>query len=376
MLKGQLWREARTEITPAFTQLRMYPIMDEMCERLQKFILREKHEAIEARNMCANYTTEVLSSCIFGADAGALLDKKSPIREMGRKLLGFTPTIALYFFVIQLIPSLRKFIKIGLVPWNGWKFFVNLMEDSIQMRKGGRELREDYLSYLIELQAKKDLTTHRIMAHAMAFFVCGFETSSVVLSFALYQLAKNADIQEKLRNEIRKIVEKNGKLSYSVIQEMPYLEQVLCETHRLHPVFPILAKLCTESCEMPLTEHKTVTIEKGYSVILPLHSIHRDSRYYENPETFNPERFSPENGGSKVYRDRGCYLPFGDGPRICPGMRFAQTQIKAAIVAIVKDFEVKLDARTSLEPMLNPEEIIPTIIGGIWLRFTECREEI
>jgi len=62
-----------------------------------------------------------------------------------------------------------------------------------------------------------------------------------------------------------------------------------------------------------------LTIEKGQKLIIPIHSLHYDPKYYNDPEVFNPERFSLEE---KCKRPSGVYLPFGDGPRICIGIIF------------------------------------------------------
>lgn len=63
-----------------------------------------------------------------------------------------------------------------------------------------------------------------------------------------------------------------------------------------------------------------MTIEKGTVVVIPIYSIHHDPEHYPNPEVFDPERFNEANGGIKNYRDKGVYLPFGDGPRMCLGI--------------------------------------------------------
>ncbi|XP_059618990.1 probable cytochrome P450 28d1 [Phlebotomus argentipes] len=374
MLKGEEWKEKRAEITPAFTQLRikaMYPVIEDVCERLKKYILKENHQAIETREMSAKFTTDVVSSCIFGIDAGSFAGEKAPIREMGRRLMEFTPRITFYFIVTQLLPSLKKIYKIAFTEKVVEKFFEVLMKDAIDLRQKSNIDRMDYLHYLLELQEKKKLSELDMVSHAITFFVDGFETSSIVLTYALFQISRNKDVQTKLREEIRETYEKHGKIDFDIVNEMPYLEQVLAETLRLHPPGTFLSRVCTQSCELPLTEDRMITIDEGSYLMIPIHSIHRDERYFEDPEKFIPERFAPEKGGTKIHKEKGSFLPFGDGPRICLGMRFAQTQLKAVIVAIMRDFELTLDPKTPENFTLNPKEFIPTILGGTWLRFKE-----
>ncbi|XP_055692159.1 probable cytochrome P450 28d1 [Lutzomyia longipalpis] len=375
MLKGQEWKEKRNEMTPAFTHLRiktMYPIFQDTAEHLKMAFLRANGGTIDGYETCAHYAIDVVSNCIFGTDAGALSGGKAPILDMARKVV-FSSRLMLYFIVVQLFPSLKKFYKFSVVGKGVEEFFHNVMKDAINLRKKNKNNRKDHLNYLLDLRAKKNLSDFDMVCHVIAFIVDGIDQTSTVITLALYQLGKNKDIQIKLRKEIRETIEQHEEITFDVVQEMLYLEQVVSETLRLHPAGVFLSKLCTETCELPLNSSKMGIFEEGYSVIIPIYSIHRDPRYYEDPEKFIPERFAPEKGGTKVYKDKGAFLPFSDGPRMCLGMKFAQAQLKAAIFAVVKDLEIDVDPRTSDTLELNPVELIPTVLGGIWLKFKEIK---
>lgn len=93
------------------------------------------------------------------------------------------------------------------------------------------------------------------------------------------------------------------------------------------------------------------------------------SEYYPEPEKFIPERFNPEHGGVKAFKDKGILLPFGDGPRICLGQRFALMQSKAAIAEIVRKFEISVNDKTQRPLVLDPKEFINVKIGKLWLDF-------
>lgn len=82
-----------------------------------------------------------------------------------------------------------------------------------------------------------------------------------------------------------------------------------------------------------------------------------------------PERFNPEHGGVKAFRDKGILLPFGDGPRICLGMKFALMQSKAAIAEIVRNFEITVNDKTQQPLIIDPKEFLNIKTGGLWLDF-------
>lgn len=150
--------------------------------------------------------------------------------------------------------------------------------------------------------------------------------------FYFWQLGKNKKVQDKLRDLINKHSEKDGKLSFEALHEIPYLEQVFHESLRMHPPLTFTSRVCTEPVELEFNGKK-VKVEKGMNVYIPILDIHYDPEHYSEPEKFIPERFDPENGGSKAFADKGVFMPFGAGPRICLGMRFALLQSLCAIAA-------------------------------------------
>lgn len=111
------------------------------------------------------------------------------------------------------------------------------------------------------------------------------------------------------------------------------------------------------------------TLEKDKVVIIPVYSLHTDPDHFTNPKVFDPERFSETNGGPKVYKDRGVFLPFGDGPRICLGMRFASFQSKAAIVEIIRNFDISVNEKTKVPFVFDPSRFLLTPQNKIWLDF-------
>ncbi|XP_066252672.1 probable cytochrome P450 6a21 [Euwallacea similis] len=82
--------------------------------------------------------------------------------------------------------------------------------------------------------------------------------------------------------------------------------------------------------------------------MIPLTGLYWDPEFYPNPEQFNPENFSPEKIAS---RPEGTYLPFGDGPRLCIGMRFGVLQSKLALILLIKDFRFTLEESSKGKPL-------------------------
>lgn len=177
-------------------------------------------------------------------------------------------------------------------------------------------------------------------AQALAFFTGGFETGAATISFCLYELAKNPDIQDRLRKEVDKVLERNnGRLSYNIIaSELDYVDRCIDgrslsnfskfmkknkfinsinlrspETLRMYPPIPSITRGCTKTYVIPGTD---AIVEKGLRLMIPIYAIHNDPKYFPNPTQFDPDRFLPEE---KAKRHPFTYLPFGEGPRLCIG---------------------------------------------------------
>lgn len=126
-------------------------------------------------------------------------------------------------------------------------------------------------------------------------------------------------------------------------------------------------RVCNEDIEVEGIKGKKLLIEKGLPIYIPVLQIHLDPENYENPETFNPERF--DDGRIKDFKDKSIFLPFGDGPRICLGMRFAITQSKAAIVEILRNFDITVSNKMQKIPIIDPKAILNMKVGGTWIDF-------
>lgn len=187
----------------------MFPLVEEVLTRFTKYINDESKTSkpLDAREVCAKFTTDVVSSCIFNADAQSFTKDKPEIREMGRRLLSTTPFFTIMFVLYSLIPSLRNVYKIKFVPADVEEFFKNVMFQAIGHREKEKIKRDDYLAFLISLRNKKQITEMDMAAHGVTFFIGerkktilnveiissslfldGFETSSNAITCALYEV--------------------------------------------------------------------------------------------------------------------------------------------------------------------------------------------
>jgi cytochrome P450 len=166
-------------------------MIEEVLTRFTSYVKAEipKNEPFDIREICAKYTTDVVSSCIFNADAQSFTKDKPEIREMGRRLMDFTGTwFIIQFTLIAACPWITKFHKFSFIPKDVSDFFINIMEQAVKLRESSNIKRDDYLAYLIDLQKKKSLANIDMAAHGVTFFTDGFETSSLAIAYMLYEV--------------------------------------------------------------------------------------------------------------------------------------------------------------------------------------------
>lgn len=109
-------------------------------------------------------------------------------------------------------------------------------------------------------------------------------------------------------------------------------------------------------------------IEKGIEVFIPVMALHRDEKYYDNPNKFNPDRFNDDNPAGKDQLNQP-YLPFGDGPRNCIGMRMGKMLTKAAMILLLEKHYYELEDRLKNGVMeFDPNIILLSPVGGMHLK--------
>jgi len=184
------------------------------------------------------------------------------------------------------------------------------------------------------------MTLDDIVSQAFIFFFAGFDTSSTLMCFAAHELAVHQDIQKRLREEIQQHTEGNDEISYESLSKMSYMDMVISETLRKYPPVIFLDRLCVKKYELPPSQPgcKNVIVEPDNVLMFPAYALHRDPKYFPNPEKFDPERFSEKNKDNILPYT---YLPFGLGPRKCIGNRFALMETKILIAHLLQKFTLK-----------------------------------
>ena len=261
-------------------------------------------------------------------------------------------------------PDFARKLGWGFAPKDVGDFFLKTFIQTLELRELSSIKRNDFVSLLL---AVKDVyTKEELAAEAFVIFFGGFETSSSLMTFLLYELALNEDIQDRLREEIISGIDENdGKLTYDMLFGFKYLDMVVNEGLRKYPPIPCTMRKTNKEYLIPGTK---LVIPEGVVIPINSFSFQRDPEYFPDPLKFDPERFNEENiKNIKPFTN----IPFGEGPRICLGQRFGLMQSKIGITKLIQNFIIQPSEKTQIPIKLNLGNPLLAPENGMWLKFTK-----
>lgn len=198
-----------------------------------------------------------------------------------------------------------------------------------------RKQRYAMLDTLLAAEAQGLIDEEGIREEVDTFTFEGHDTTSTALTFILFLLGTHRDVQEKVYEEISSICAQNDykPLELAQYNSMAYTERVIKECLRLYPPVSFISRESSE--EFKLYGH---SIPPNTLVHLHIYDIHRDPKYFPDPELFDPDRFLPENC---EHRHPFAYIPFSAGPRNCIGQKFAILEIKTVLEQLLMAFRIQ-----------------------------------
>ncbi|XP_046816870.1 cytochrome P450 9e2-like [Vespa crabro] len=383
-LKGDRWRETRTMLSPAFTLSKlkgMFKLMNECGADFTDFLskLPKDKKTIEMKDVFTRFTNDVIATCAFGISMNSMKNPQNEFYVLGRDATNFEGIKSLKFFLIRSFPNIVKLFNIKLISDKIGHFFENVVQEVINTRDQNNIVRADMIQLMMEARNKKaeigqELSMMDIVAQAFIFFLGGFDTVSTAMCFTCHEIGVNPDIQKRLQQEIDEVIEKtNGNPTYDVINSIQYLDAVISESLRRYPIAIILDRVCNENFELPasLPGNKPLLLKKGMNVWIPVCAFHLDSKYFEDPYKFDPERFMKRG---KEINNSGVYLPFGLGPRMCIGNRFALLEMKVLIFNLLARCNLKPSTKTQNPIRFSKRGINLTAEKGFWMDLEERKD--
>jgi cytochrome P450 len=346
-VEGEEWRDQRQALQPLFTRESVMEYDDGMLEMIQRRTDRwSAGDQFDLQAEFTRLTLDVLFATVLGRELA--LDGDDRLRRAAEDLHEwFVPTS---YLLPQWIPtpSRRRFEAAK----------AELQDEADRLlaeRTDGTpptpDEASDLLSLLIAVReyGAPDtgmLTDERLRDQLVTIVFAGHDTTTTSLTFACWALANYPEVRERFHAEVDEL---DGPPTADDLEAMPVTDNLVTETLRLYP--PVYA--------LPRRTRETMAVD-GYRipaderVILPIRNVHRDERFYEDPETFRPSRW---DGDLRGELPDFAYAPFGGGPRICIGREFALLEAKLALATIGRHYRLEWLGENDAagEPPTSPE---------------------
>ncbi len=228
----------------------------------------------------------------------------------------------------------------------------------IEQRRASGQMSGDLLSAFLQTRDDEGvgMTDRQLHDEIMTLFLAGHETTANVLSWTWLLLGQNPDVEQKLIEELDRAL--NGKIPTPAdLPRLVYTDMVLRESMRLYPPVWVIGRRALSAFRLGEYE-----IPANTNMLISQYLMHRDARYFPEPERFDPERWRAGDPRAASL-PRFAYFPFGGGPRVCIGAAFGMMEAVLLLATIAQKFKIEVtpDEKVSMQPSvtLRPRNGIP-----------------
>lgn len=334
--EGEFWRRQRRLAQPAFHRRRIASYGEVMASYAERRIESWRGgQIMDIHREMMGLTMEIVAKTLFDADVSA------EAREVGEALKMAMKDFSSRRRLIRLPKSIPTLHNVRFE--RAARRLDGIVQRIIEDRRASGEDRGDLLSMLIlaEDEDGNRMTDKQLRDEVMTLFLAGHETTANALSWTFYLLAQHPEVEAKLAGEIESAL--GGRTpTTSDLANLSYAECVIEESMRLYPPAWTVSREALTDCEIG-----GYHMPAGTTALMSQWVMHRDPRYYDEPERFEPDRWTLQ---SEKGLPRFAYFPFGGGPRQCIGMGFALTEARLILATIARRFQMELVPGQRVEP--------------------------
>ncbi|MFI2617068.1 cytochrome P450 [Streptomyces sp. NPDC018584] len=330
----------RRQLQPAFRHTEIARYVDLMREQATRTAASwTPGQTLDVREVMVKLSLDMLAATVFASS----LDEQAFLRlrrDLSVVMNGVGARIMLPDWVERLpLPANRRF--------NASRAAVRaIIGDAVtQLRTSGHDTG-DMLSMLMRAEDEETgapLTGHQICSEVLTLAVAGTETTASVLSWILYELARDPEVDQRLQAELDEVLA-DRPVTFEDIPKLPYLRDVITEALRLHHTGWLVTRRTLTPIRLGDQEIPADT-ELAYCQ----HALHRDPGLFPDPLRFDPDRRLDET--QKAVLSNGAFLPFGAGKHKCIGDHFAMTEIATALATLTRDWRLETVPGQSVRPV-------------------------
>ncbi|KOM54302.1 hypothetical protein LR48_Vigan10g019400 [Vigna angularis] len=357
---GAYWRNARKVCTLQLlsaSKVEMFaPLRRQELGVLVKSLKNsaESGEVVDLSQLLGELMENIVFKMVLGRAKDDRFDLKFLIHEVMNLIGSFNLADYMPWLGVFDLQGITKRLK------KTAKSFDELLEQIIQEHESNpydenKNRNMDFVDILLSLMHQPDdfqdaIDRTNVKAIILDMISAAFDTASTTVEWAMSQLLRHPSVMKRLQQELEHVVGINRHVEENDLEKLSYLNMVVKETLRLHPVGPLLVP---RECREDVTIDGYL-IKKKTRVMVNVWAIGRDPKVWDRAEIFDPTRF--ENDNIDVRGKDFRILPFGSGRRVCPGIHMGLTTISFVLAQLVHCFDWELPLGMSCDE-LDMEEI-------------------
>ena len=329
--ESEFHRRQRRLAQPAFHRQRINAYGRVMVELASKTSERWRDgQMLDISGEMMRLTLAVVGKTLFDADVESDADEVGAALTDVMELFGYLMLPFSEFLERLPLPPQRRFARARA------RLDAIIYRIIEERRLSGRD-RGDLLSMLLfavdEEGDRTGMTNEQLRDEVMTLFLAGHETTANLLTWTFHLLAENPEAEDALHAELDAVLEGGRTPTVEDLQALRYTEMVVAETMRLYPPAWAIGRLA-------IADHEVggYRIPKGALVLVSPYVMHRDPRFFPEPQRFRPERFTQE---AKEARPQFAYFPFGGGVRRCIGEGFAWTEGALLLATLARRWRLR-----------------------------------
>ena len=336
--EGEFWRRQRKLVQPAFHQQRIAGYAEVMVEFTRRTMAGwADGQELDVHEAMMRLTLDIVAKTLFDTDVS---------REAGDVTAALDVLMGKFMRQAGFAFLLPKFVPIPTTSrlQRAVKQLDKVIYGIIRQRRAGGQLSGDLLSVMLQAQDDegKGMTDRQLHDEVITLFLAGHETTANVLTWTWLLLGRHPKAAEKLNEELRSVL--GGRTPTPAdIPRLVYTDMVLREAMRLYPPVWIIGRRAL--APFRLGEYE---LPAGTNVLMSQLILHKDARYFPDPEAFDPERWNVNDARSSAL-PRFAYFPFGGGPRVCIGAGFAMMEAVLLLATIAQQFQLDVVPGQTIE---------------------------